>query len=189
MNITKTEFPGLLVLEPKVFGDERGYFMESYNKAVFEKLGLDLNFVQDNQAFSKSAQVLRGFHFQKPPQAMTKLVWVTQGRVIDAVVDLRHGSPTYGKCFHVELSAENHRRLLVPKGFGHAYLTLEENTMFQYKVDAYYAPELDAGVAYDDNDIGMDWDAFLGGGTPILSEKDGKMPAMADLPVIFHFEE
>lgn len=189
MQVHETGFPGLLVLEPKVFKDERGFFLESYSREAFRTLGITCEFVQDNHAYSKDIGVLRGFHFQTPPAAQAKLVWVTCGAVLDVVVDLRKGSPQYGKLYQVVLSAKNFKRMLVPRGFGHAYVTLEPDTEFQYKVDAPYSPDNDGGVAWDDPDIGMEWAAALQGRAPILSEKDKHLPRLASFDSPFIYEE
>ena len=189
MQVHETGFAGLLVLEPRVFQDERGFFLESYSRESFRKEGVDCEFVQDNHAYSRDVGVLRGFHFQLPPFAQTKLVWVTRGAVLDAVVDLRIGSPTFGKWRHVILSAANFKRMFIPKGFGHAYVTLMPDTEFQYKVDAPYAPDHDAGIAWDDPDVAMDWQAALGDRQPILSEKDRRLVRLRDFQSPFVFEE
>lgn len=189
MQVHKTGFSGLLVLEPRVFKDERGFFLESYNRAGFAKLGIDCDFVQDNHAYSKDAGVLRGFHFQLPPMAQAKLVWVTRGAVLDVVVDLRKGSPTYGKWVHVILSAANFKRMFIPKGFGHSYVTIMPDTEFQYKVDAPYSPEHEGGIAWDDPDVGMDWSPALGDRAPIMSEKDRRLMQLADFDSPFIYEE
>ena len=146
MQAYETEFPGLLVLVPRVFQDERGFFLESYNADRFREFGITCDFVQDNHAYSKDAGVLRGLHFQVPPASQAKLVWVTRGAVMDVVVDLRKGSPTYGLAEQVVLSAANFKRLFVPKGFGHGYVSLMPDTEFQYKVDAPYSPEHEGRV-------------------------------------------
>ncbi len=188
MKVVPTDFPGLLILEPKVFGDERGFFLESYNRGRFLEMGIETEFVQDNHAYSKDAGVLRGFHFQAPPMAQAKLVWVTRGRVLDVVVDLRKGSPRYGKWFKAELSAANFRRLFVPKGFAHAYLTLEQDCEFFYKVDADYSPQYEGGIAWDDPDLGVDWSGGMPETGPILSEKDRGLQKMKDFDSPFVFE-
>ncbi|WP_316901165.1 dTDP-4-dehydrorhamnose 3,5-epimerase [Pseudodesulfovibrio indicus] len=188
MQVHKTEFPGLLVLVPQVFQDERGFFLESYSEQQFREIGIDSPFVQDNHAYSKDVGVLRGFHFQTPPKAQAKLVWVTRGAVLDVVVDLRKGSPTYGKSERIILSAANFKRLFVPRGFGHAYVTLMPDTEFQYKVDAPYSPANEGGILWDDPAIAMDWQSALQGREPILSEKDRRLPTLAEFDSPFVFE-
>jgi len=189
MQVHETGFPDLLVLEPRVFKDERGFFLESYNRESFRQLGIDCDFIQDNHAYSRDAGVLRGFHFQLPPAAQSKLVWVTRGAVLDVVVDLRKGSPTYGKWRHVILSAANFKRMFIPKGFGHSYITIMPDTEFQYKVDAPYTPEAECGIAWDDPDIAMDWSSALSARSPILSEKDKRLSRLADFDSPFIYEE
>ncbi|SDL38532.1 dTDP-4-dehydrorhamnose 3,5-epimerase [Maridesulfovibrio ferrireducens] len=183
MNLIETEFPGLIILEPKVFRDERGFFLESFNRPFFAKNGLPVDFVQDNHAYSSGIGVLRGLHLQLPPHAQAKLVWVTRGAVSDVVVDLRKGSPTYLKSFKIELSAENFRRLFIPKGFAHGYETLTEENEFMYKVDAGYAPESEAGIRWNDSDLAIEWKAE----NPVLSEKDNKLPSLAQFESPFKF--
>lgn len=189
MQVHETGFPGLLVLEPKVFQDERGFFLESYSRTAFAQHGIQCEFVQDNHAYSRDVGVLRGFHFQTPPVAQAKLVWVTRGAVLDVVVDLRKGSPWYGKWRHVILSAANFKRMFIPRGFGHAYVTIMPDTEFQYKVDAPYSPEHEGGIAWNDPDVNMDWSPALGGKEPILSEKDLRLTRLADFDSPFIFEE
>lgn len=184
MKATATDFPGLFVLEPKVFGDERGFFYESYSRRALAELGLDAGFLQDNHAYSRDPGVLRGFHFQAPPMAQTKLVRVTRGRVLDAVVDLRLGSPTMKGVFSIELSAKNRLQLYIPKGFAHAYLGLTPDVEFLYKVDAPYSPENEGGIAWNDPDISMDWPA----GEPVLSDKDRELPLLWNFETPFVFE-
>ena len=145
--------------------------------------------MQDNHAYSRDAGVLRGFHFQAPPVAQAKLVWVTRGAVLDVVVDLRKGSPSYGKWQHVILSAANFKRMFIPCGFGHAYVTIMPDTEFQYKVDAPYSPAHEGGIVWDDPDVAMDWSSALQGKTPILSEKDKRLTRLADFDSPFIFEE
>lgn len=183
MEFIPTDFPGLWLLEPKVFKDDRGFFQESYNQRDFEAHGIGIDFVQDNHARSEQAGVLRGFHFQAPPSAQAKLVRVTRGRVLDVVVDLRQGSPQYGKCFTVELSADNFLELLIPVGFAHAYLTLEPGTEFVYKVDAFYDPDSEGGVLWSDPALKVDWPVKR----PILSDKDANLPMLQDFESPFNF--
>lgn len=147
---------GLVLIKPKIFGDERGYFFESYAKKDLESIGIECAFIQDNQAHS-SKGVLRGLHFQKDPYAQAKLVRVTQGRVYDVALDIRHGSPTYGQYAAVELTDTNHHIFFIPKGFAHGYLVLSESAMFQYKCDAYYHPAAEGGIRYDDPSLSIPW--------------------------------
>ncbi len=184
MELIDTGFPGLWVIEPKVFRDDRGFFLETYNKQKFRENGLDVDFVQDNHAYSGGVGVLRGLHFQLPPHAQAKLVWVTRGAVVDVVVDLRKGSPTYLKWHRVELSADNFRRLFIPRGFAHGYETLSEETEFIYKVDSGYAPGCEGGIRWDDPDLSIPWKAE----TPILSEKDTGLPTLSEFDTPFEFE-
>ena len=178
MNIIETGIEGLWIIEPRIFGDSRGYFFESFSQKEFdEKIG-PVNFVQDNE--SKSCYgVVRGLHFQKPPHAQAKLVRVVKGKVLDVAVDLREGSPTYGKHCAVELSEENHRQMFIPKGFAHGFSVLSEEAVFQYKCDDYYAPETEGAVAWDDPDLAIDW--HVPAEDIRLSEKDRKHPRLAEL--------
>lgn len=178
MNIIQTEIPGVVIIEPCVFGDSRGYFFESFSERNFKEQVADVDFVQDNE--SKSCYgVVRGLHFQKPPYAQSKLVRVVKGRVLDVAVDLRKGSPTYGKHVSVELTEDNHRQFFIPRGFAHGFAVLSEEAVFQYKCDNYYAPQSEGAVAWNDPDLGIDW------GIPvenvILSEKDLKHPSFQEL--------
>ena len=157
MNIRETGISGLVVIEPDVFGDSRGYFMESFSLKKFRELtGHDVEFVQDNESRS-SYGVVRGLHFQRPPHAQSKLVRVVSGRVLDVAVDLRADSPTYGKHYAIELSGDNHLQMFMPKGFAHGFAVLSEEAVFQYKCDEYYAPESEGGVAWDDPELAIDW--------------------------------
>lgn len=167
MEKIETSIPGLFLLEPKVFGDDRGYFLESWNRQVFEKLGLDIQFDQDNQSLSQKG-VLRGLHFQEPPHAQGKLVRVINGSVLDVAVDLRKDSPTYGKHEAMILSGENKRMFWVPKGFAHGFLCLEDQTLFSYKCQGLYNPAAEKCMAWNDPDLGIDW----GIKDPVLSTKD-----------------
>lgn len=179
MNIIETAIEGPLIIEPRVFGDERGFFMETWNEAAFAKAGLDLTFVQDNHSRSQKG-VLRGLHFQNPgPQG--KLVRVTNGAVFDVAVDLREASPTFGKWAGVELSAQNKRLFWVPEGFAHGFLTLEDDTDFLYKCTAPYAPASEHTLAWDDPTVGIDWP--VDDLDPIISEKDARGLSLSDLPV------
>jgi dTDP-4-dehydrorhamnose 3,5-epimerase len=184
VKITETSLPGVLLIEPKVFGDHRGFFMESYNKKLFAEYGLDFDFIQDNHSLSQQAGTIRGLHYQLNPKAQTKLVRVTRGAIYDVVVDIRKGSPTFGKWQGFILSADNKRQLLVPKGFAHGFCTLVENTEVQYKVDEYYSPEHDRGILWNDPALGIDWPTT----NPILSDKDTKHPLLADAEINFEWE-
>lgn len=171
MNIIKTDIEDLLVIEPQVFNDNRGYFFESHNQAKLEQAGIDLTFVQDNE--SRSSQgVIRGLHYQLAPYAQTKLVRVVHGRIYDVAVDIRRGSPTYGKHVRVELSGENKRQLLIPKGFAHGFSVLSESAILAYKCDAPYNREAERGIAYNDPTLGIDW----GVQQAIVSDKDLVFP-------------
>ena len=184
MTITQTEIPGVLLIEPRRFGDNRGFFSEVFNaKALAEHVG-PLDFVQDNHSLSAKKHTLRGIHFQTPPFAQDKLVRCVAGAILDIAVDLRHGSPTFGASVARELSAENWRQLFVPKGFGHAFLTLTENAEVVYKVTDYYAPQNDGGVIWNDPDLAIDWG--LGPEDVVeLSAKDATLPRLCDLEAHF----
>lgn len=177
---------GLVLLKPKVFSDDRGYFLESFHKDRYLAEGIPADaFVQDNLSKSKKG-VLRGLHFQRDPMAQGKLVQVLQGKVIDVVVDIRHGSPTFGKYVMVELSEENHHQFFLPAGFAHGFVALEDDTVFSYKVTNVYSPEHDGGIRFDDPDIGIEWP--LQKEELIVSEKDGKLPFLRESGTIFTFE-
>lgn len=179
MAVIKTAIEGVYIIEPTVFGDERGYFFESYNEERFRsETGIDVHFVQDNESRSKRG-VLRGLHFQKKPYAQAKLVRVVQGKVLDVVVDIRKESPTFGKHIAVELSGDNHRQLFIPKGFAHGYVVMEDDTVFQYKCDEFYHPEAEGGIAWNDPDIGIDWGVAESNIT--LSEKDKRHPLLKEI--------
>ena len=179
MNLKSTFIEDLYVIEPRVFNDDRGFFYEFFNQKAFEKLTkLNIKFVQDNLAKSKK-DVLRGFHFQKEPYAQAKLISVLNGAVLDVVVDLRKNSKTFGRYFSIVLSAENKKQLFIPRGFAHAYLSLEEDSLFYYKIDNYYHPQSEAGIRFDDPDINVDWQYDLS--QIILSEKDKNLPFLKDL--------
>jgi dTDP-4-dehydrorhamnose 3,5-epimerase len=177
MNIKKTLFKGVYIIEPDVFQDHRGFFIESYNKSLLLQEGIDIDFIQDNHSFSNNAGVLRGLHYQLNPKAQTKLVRVCTGAIFDVVVDIRKNSDTFGHWISVILSEENKRQVLVPKGFAHGFCTLVPNTHVIYKVDEYYDRELDRGVLWKDPVIGIDWPVT----TPILSEKDSKLPLLRSI--------
>ena len=173
MKLEKTFIQNLVVIEPTVFGDERGYFFESYSKTKFEGLGIDIDFVQDNQSFSKKG-TLRGLHYQNPPFAQTKLVRVLEGEIIDVAVDLRKDSPTFGKAFGVLLSAEDKKQLLVPQGFAHGFSVISETASVMYKCDQFYNKESEGGIKYDDPSLNIDWGMDLK--DAIVSDKDQILP-------------
>ena len=178
MNIIETEIQGVYIIEPKVFGDSRGYFFESYSRREFEAKVGPVEFVQDNE--SKSCYgVVRGLHFQKPPHTQAKLVRVVKGKVLDVAVDLRKDSPTYGRHVSVELSEDNHRQVFIPKGFAHGFSVLSEEAVFQYKCDDYYAPETECAIAWNDPELNIDW--RIPADQVILSEKDKRHPELKDL--------
>ena len=179
MRIIETALPGVLIIEPRVFGDARGFFMETWNAQAFRKAGLDVRFVQDNHSRSEKG-VLRGLHFQNP-QPQGKLVRVTRGAVFDVAVDLRWSSPHFGKWVGVELSAQNHRMFWVPEGFAHGFLTLEDDTDFLYKCTAPYAPQSEHTLAWDDPAVGIEWPAI--GMAPIISDKDARGLSLANVLV------
>ncbi len=183
MELIKTNIDGVYILKPRVFGDHRGWFMESYSKLKLEKLGIDIVFVQDNHSFSAQKGTLRGLHFQLNPKAQTKIVRCTKGKILDVAVDIRKGSPTYKKWVAVELTDENKKQLLIPKGFAHGFLSLTDDVEVQYKVDEYYAPECDRSIRFDDPEIVVEW----GIRNPILSEKDAKAPLLKDSDSNFYY--
>lgn len=185
MNIISTNIPDVLIFEPKVFGDSRGYFFESFRQDVFEKAVGKIQFVQDNQSRS-SYGVLRGLHFQRPPFTQSKLVRCIEGEVLDVAVDIRTGSPTYGQHAAVRLSAENQRQLWVPQGFAHGFVVLSDTAIFSYKCDNYYAPEYDGGILWNDPQIGIDW--IVAEQDIQLSGKDKIQPLMAGINH-FHYEQ
>lgn len=178
MKATKTNLPGVFVIEPNVFGDHRGWFMESYNQASFEAAtGMKIEFIQDNQSFSAQVGTLRGLHYQLAPKAQTKLIRCTRGRIYDVAVDIRPESETYGQWFGIELTEENKKQLLVPKGFAHGFMTLTPDVEVQYKVDELYSPEHDRGIIWNDPSIGIEWPLDV---TPVLSAKDEAAPLLKD---------
>lgn len=185
MQFQKTNIADVIIIEPKVHGDSRGYFVETFRADKLEEfVGYKINFIQDNESKS-SYGVLRGLHYQLPPFAQTKLVRVISGRVLDVAVDIRKNSPTFGKHVAVELSAENKKQLLVPRGFAHGFVVLEDDTTFAYKVDNYYSPECDRGIAFDDVDLNIDWQVEIE--RLLLSEKDKKQPKLKDTNDLFDF--
>ncbi len=177
MNKIQTDIAGVVILEPKVFGDARGYFFESYRKNVFDDIAGPVDFVQDNESRSTRG-VMRGLHFQRPPHTQAKLVRCISGEVLDVAVDIRKGSPTYGRHVACLLSGDNHREFFVPRGFAHGFAVLSEEAVFQYKCDNYYAPEADGGISILDPALGIDWRLDLS--KAILSEKDLHHPLLAD---------
>jgi len=181
MKVLITDIKDLLIIEPQIFGDHRGWFFESYSKLKLREQGLDCDFVQDNHSFSAQKGTLRGLHFQLNPKAQAKLVRCTRGAILDVAVDLRKGSPTYKKWLSVELSAENKKQLFIPKGFAHGFLTLTDDVEVQYKADEYYAPEYDRSIAYNDEELAIEW----GIRDPILSEKDKNAPLLKDSDINF----
>ena len=181
MEIIKTELEGVYIIEPRVFGDARGYFFESFNAREFaEQSGMDINFVQDNESLSHYG-VLRGLHYQKGEFSQAKLVRVIKGKVLDVAVDLRKSSPTFGQHVMVELSDENKRQFFIPRGFAHGFLVLSEEAIFTYKVDNVYAPQADAGIRWNDPDLGIEWPIDLS--KVQTSEKDLKQPLLRDAEV------
>ena len=176
MKATETKLKGVYVLEPQVFGDARGWFMESWSQQKLAEAGIQVDFVQDNQSFSAQKGTLRGLHYQLNPKCQAKLLRATRGAIFDVAVDIRKGSPQYGQWVGVELSAENKKQLFIPRGFAHGFVTLTDDVEVQYKADNYYAPECDGNIRYDDPDIGVNW----GSGEFILSEKDKNAPLLKD---------
>ena len=184
MNFTNTEIPEVIIIEPKVFGDSRGYFLESYNQKEFESNIGNVNFIQDNE--SKSVKgVLRGLHFQSPPFAQAKLVRCIKGEVLDVAVDIREGSPTYGRHLAVVLSSDNKRQLFVPRGFAHGFVVLSDEAIFSYKVDNYYSPNHDSGIKWDDSDLNINWNIDVSDVN--LSEKDKDLIAFKDFKSPFTY--
>ncbi|WP_369048792.1 dTDP-4-dehydrorhamnose 3,5-epimerase [Tenacibaculum sp. UWU-22] len=184
MLFTKTDIPEIILIEPKVFRDQRGYFFESFNQREFQQQVKEINFVQDNE--SKSIRgVLRGLHFQKPPFAQAKLVRCIQGKVLDVVVDIRKNSPTYGKHISVELSEDNKKQLFIPIGFAHGFVTLSEKAIIAYKVDNWYAPKYDSGIIWNDACLNIDWKISLE--ETLLSNKDTALSTFKDLDTPFNY--
>lgn len=181
MKIIDTSIAEVKIIEPAVFGDNRGWFYESYSYEKLKELGIDTVFVQDNRSYSKEKGTLRGIHFQKTPYAQTKLICCTRGRILDVAIDLRKNSPTYLKWFSTELNEDNKRFLYIPKGFGHGFVTLSENVEVLYKVDEYYNAENDRSIRFDDEQMGIEW----GIENPILSKKDSDAPLLQDSDVDF----
>ena len=185
MKFTRTKIPDVIIIEPKVHGDDRGYFVETFRADKLEEfLGYKIKFCQDNESKS-SKGVLRGLHYQLAPAAQTKLVRVIQGSVLDVAVDIRKGSPTFGQYVSVKLTGENKKQLLVPRGFAHGFIVLEDDTTFAYKVDNYYSPENDRGISFDDMDLGIDW--ILDKEALNLSVKDKIQPKLSETNDIFKY--
>lgn len=185
MKVIKTVFPGLLILEPQVFGDQRGYFFESWQQERYQNAGIDTTFIQDNE--SKSVQgVVRGLHYQLEPWAQAKLVRVVHGRVFDVAVDLRKGSPTFGKWFGMELDDESKKQLFIPRGFAHGFSVLSESAVFSYKIDNVYNREAERAININDSDLNIDWQVETQ--IAIISEKDLKAPCLKDAEINFKFE-
>ncbi|MBO4400596.1 MAG: dTDP-4-dehydrorhamnose 3,5-epimerase [Selenomonadaceae bacterium] len=176
MPVIKTELKGVFIIEPQVFGDSRGWFMESWSKAKFEAAGLHYDFVQDNQSYSAQKGTLRGLHYQLNPMAQAKLVRCTRGVLLDVAVDIRPNSPQFAKYVAVELSAENKRQLMIPRGFAHGFITLTDDVEIQYKADNYYAPQCEGNIRWDDPQIGIDWKIS----PTILADKDAKAPLLKE---------
>jgi dTDP-4-dehydrorhamnose 3,5-epimerase len=176
MEFIEASLKGAYIVRPKVFRDERGFFLEFYSQKSFAENGIDADFLQDNHSLSVKKGVLRGLHFQLPPSTQAKLLRVVKGKIFDVIVDLRKNSPTFGKWESFELSSENFEMIFVPRGFAHGFVTLEENTEIIYKVDSLYSPELDSGILWNDSDLKINWPVE----NPILSEKDGKLQLLKD---------
>lgn len=186
MEVIKSDIEGVVIIEPRLFEDSRGYFFESFSEREFVEKVCNTHFVQDNESKS-SYGVVRGLHFQRPPHAQSKLVRVVEGSVLDIAVDIRHGSPTFGRYVAVELSAENHRQLFIPRGFAHGFAVLSEKAVFQYKCDNYYAPQSEGAIAWNDPAIGIDW--RIPADKVILSAKDMAHPLLAECDELFDYNE
>ncbi|MBL7741991.1 MAG: dTDP-4-dehydrorhamnose 3,5-epimerase [Chitinophagaceae bacterium] len=185
MPFIETGFPGLLVFEPRIFGDSRGYFFESYNEKSFIEAGIHTRFVQDNES-SSSYGVIRGLHYQLSPFAQTKLIRVIEGSILDVVVDVRKGSPAYGKSYALELTGENKKQLFIPAGFAHGFSVLSQRAVVQYKCDQFYNKESEGGIRYDDPGLNIDWK--IPADKAIISGKDKILPLFADCNANFHFK-
>ena len=186
MEVIKTAIDGVVIIEPKVFKDQRGYFFESFSQREFEAKVRKINFVQDNESMS-SYGVMRGLHFQRPPYTQSKLVRCVRGKVLDVAVDIRKGSPTYGKHVAVELSEDNHRQFFVPRGFAHGFAVLTDTAVFQYKCDNFYAPQADGGISIKDESLGIDWK--IPTDMAILSEKDTLHSCLKDFDSPFSYDK
>lgn len=185
MNVIKTAIEGVVIIEPRLFKDERGYFFESFNQKEFEEKVCKTTFVQDNESKS-SYGVIRGLHFQKPPFAQSKLVRVIKGAVLDVAVDIRKGSPTFGKHVAVELTGDNHRQFFIPRGFAHGFSVLSEEVIFQYKCDNFYAPQCEGAIAWDDPELGIDW--MIPVDKAVLSTKDNKHLFLNCIESVFDYK-
>ena len=186
MEVIKSDIEGVVIIEPRIFEDSRGYFFESFSEREFVEKVCNTRFVQDNESKS-SYGVVRGLHFQRPPYAQSKLVRVVEGKVLDVAVDIRRGSPTFGRYVAVELSAENHRQLFIPRGFAHGFAVLSDKAVFQYKCDNYYAPQSEGAIAWNDPAIGIDW--RIPADKVILSAKDTAHPLLAECDELFDYNE
>ena len=186
MEVIKTSIEGVVIIEPRIFKDARGYFYESYSQKEFDEKVRPIHFVQDNESKS-SYGVMRGLHFQRPPYTQSKLVRCVRGRVLDVAVDIRKGSPTYGQHVAVELSEENHRQFFIPRGFAHGFAVLSETAVFQYKCDNFYAPQADGGISILDTGLGIDW--HLPQEAALLSEKDTRHPQLRDFDTPFEYND
>ena len=186
MEVIKTAIEGVYIIDPKVFGDARGYFFESFSEREFQEKVGDIHFVQDNESMSKYG-VMRGLHFQRPPYAQSKLVRCVKGKVIDVAVDIRKGSPTYGQHVAVLLTEDNHRQFFIPQGFAHGFAVLSESAIVQYKCDNFYHPEADGGISILDESLGIDWGLTME--EALLSEKDTKHPKLAEFDSPFVYKE
>ena len=186
MEIIETDIEGVVIIEPKVFTDNRGYFFESFSERDFNSKVREVRFVQDNESTS-SYGVLRGLHFQKPPYAQSKLVRVIKGAVLDVAVDIRKGSPTFGKYVAVELTEDNHRQFFIPRGFAHGFVVLSDEVVFQYKCDNFYAPLSEGAIAWNDPSLGIDWK--IPADKIVLSDKDKKHPLLKDAEIPFEYKE
>lgn len=186
MNVIKTDIDGVVIIEPTIFGDARGYFFEIFSQREFDEKVCPIRFVQDNESMSHFG-VMRGLHFQRPPYAQSKLVRCVRGAVLDVAVDIRQGSPTYGKHVAIELTEDNHRQLFIPKGFAHGFAVFSETAVFQYKCDEFYHPEADGGISITDRSLGIDW--HIPADKALLSEKDTKHPLLREFCSPFTFND
>lgn len=185
MEVIETTIPEVKLIRPRRHGDERGYFSEVYSRRAWSELGLELEFIQDNQSLSRQRGVVRGLHFQVPPFAQTKLMRVVRGKILDVAVDIRHGSPTFGRFAAAVLSADQWNQMLIPRGFAHGFCTLEPDTEVLYKVDTFYEPSHDRGLLWNDSEVGIEWP--VEGASAILSERDRRHPRLSEMPPYFHY--